>query len=270
LQQITQLHIKNRIEEINHRPVWLYQSSTWQQFWEGDIIRLRLDELPVKGNRSGNIEDFIFKDDEGIGEQTAFLYHPLTRVLALQVNQSGVSPPVFAKYFEIKSAIDVPIYIDPVIQLCAMEKLDKMQTINKFEIRVASLDNMEVFQNEDRGVKEMIKLSDTFGSPTISFNFSTSRRKQESLSVERVLDAARSWVRQSQLNKQQVKVIRISGSTNEDENLYVDLLNDRMREVVDITSGNRSRTVSYLERQKALRDSWLRRQQELLSMYEPR
>ncbi len=117
LQKLIQLPIRVRFREIHQSPLFLHQSSYNQQnhCWEGEIIRLRMNNLPIKANLSGDTEEFIFGDDEGIGEQTAFLYHLPTRVLLLQANQGGVSAPSFIKYFEVISTLTEPIFVDPVI-----------------------------------------------------------------------------------------------------------------------------------------------------------
>ncbi len=270
LQNVIQLPIKERFRDIRFHPVCAYQAqASWQQLWEGEMIRLRMNNLPVKGSRSGQIQEIVFNDDEGIGEQTAFIYHPPTRVLVLQSNQSGVSPSTFAKYFEVMADFSEPIYIDPILQPDAMQRMARVQSVSKFEIRVAGLDNMELFQADDYGVKDMVDLTKAFNSPSISLNLSIGRKNQGSLSVEKVKSTAQALLRGANQNKQQVKTIRISGYTNENEFVYIDLLKDRMRESVDISSGKK-RNLPYQERKQIIRDAWLRRQQELLSMFYPK
>lgn len=268
LQRVIQLPIQDRFKEVRQYPLCLRQAeSVWQQCWEGEMIRLRMDDLPVKGSLSGNIEALVFNDDEGIGEQTAFVYHPPTRVLVLQANQSGVSASNFVKYFELMNNANEPIYIDPVIQASALEKLAKLNAVSKLEIQVAGLDKMNIFQNQDYGVKEIINLSNEFRSPIINIEFSVGRKKRESLSLEKAKDTATGWLRISSENKREVKKIRISGSSDDRENVYIDLLKDRMRESVDIKKTGRSRTISYYDRRQAVQESWQRREKELFSMF---
>lgn len=266
LQQVNNLSTTNRVKEVRLHQIWLFESSTRPQFYEGDIIRLRMSNVPVKGNLSGNVEKINLADDEGIGEQTAFLYHIPTRVLALQNNNAGTSPSAFANYFEIMGGLSQPIYLDPVLQVDAMERLLNMNTISKFEVRIASLDNMKVLQNQDIGVQEFINLSETYRAPTISVKLSVGKTKNKTLEVDKIKNIARRLIRMPQHNQESVKTLRISGSTEEEENIHLDLLKDRMREIVDINLGV-DRSIPYLLRQQAIQEGWTRRQNELTGMF---
>jgi hypothetical protein len=266
LQQVDSLSTTDRVQEVRLHQIWLCQSSKRQQFWEGDMIRLRMSDVPVKGSLSGNVEEINLADDEGIGEQTAFLYHIPTRILALQSSQSGTSPSAFAKYFEIMGGLNQPIYLDPVLQLDAMARLLNMHSVSRFEVRVAGLDHMGVLQNQGIGVQEFISLSEAFRAPTLSLKLSVGRTKKKTLAVETIKNVAKQLTRAAQRNQQNVKTLRISGSTDEEENVQLDLLKDRMREIVDINLG-RQRSIPYLLRQKAIQEGWTRRQDELTRMF---
>ena len=271
LHQLMQLSIDKRFREVRQHQVCLYNAdSTWQQTWEGEMVRLRMNDLPIKGNlSSGQIGDIVLKEDEGIGEKSAFLYHPSTRVLVLQSSKTGISPVSFAEYFELVNNFSDSIYVDPVLQSTTMGRLDKIKTISEFDVRVAALDNMSFLKGYDCGVQEIINLNEFFGSPIISLKLSTGRKgKKGKISVENVKSAVQSLLRMSAQNPQKVKNIRISGSTEENESLYIDLLKDRMREDVDIDSG-KSRTVPYDKRKQVIREVWNRRQHELINMFVP-
>lgn len=263
LQQVDALSTKDRVKEVRFHQIWLSEFCTQPQFCEGDMIRLRMSNVPIKGNLAGNVEEISLAHDEGIGEQTAFLYHIPTKVLALQSNQSGTSASVFAQYFEEMSGINQPIHLDPVLQIDAMERLLNMTSVSNFEVRVAGLENMNSLQNQDLGLKNFISLSETFRAPTVSVKVSVGRKKKKSLDVEEIKHIARNLARMPQPC---VKKIRISGSTEEEENIYLDLLKDRMRESVDMNQGT-NRSVSYLLRQKAMREGWMRRESDLTKMF---
>ncbi|WP_442940553.1 DUF6731 family protein [Nostoc sp.] len=71
------------------------------------------------------MSDIQLAQNEGIGEQSAFIYHPATSILALQSNRNGVSPGDFAKYFEIFAGTNASISFDPVIQMSVLQRLAK-------------------------------------------------------------------------------------------------------------------------------------------------
>ncbi|MGB3204482.1 MAG: DUF6731 family protein [Crinalium sp.] len=116
-------------------------------------------------------------------EQTAFIYHPPTRVLAIQSNRYGVSPGNFAKYFELIDDTDLLIFLDPVLQANALERLHKITTVKNFNIRVAPLNNMRLFQAGDYSIKEIINLTKAFQAPSIDIRLTIGRRKNASLSI---------------------------------------------------------------------------------------
>ena len=41
---------------------------------EGEVIRIRMTDLPVKARLSGEVSDIDLAEDEGVGEQTAFIF----------------------------------------------------------------------------------------------------------------------------------------------------------------------------------------------------
>jgi hypothetical protein len=266
LDMAIQLPIRDRFREINYSPLFLRQclQNPQNHCWEGEIIRVRMNDLPIKANLSGDTEEFIFGDDEGIGEQTAFLYHLPTRVLLLQANQGGVSVPSFIQYFQVISTLTEPIFADPVIQADAMQKLAKMQTVTKLDIQIAGLDKPDIFKNQGHSIKKIIDLSNEYDAPIVALTVSVGRTKQRSLSIENAKNTIHDLLRISSQNKQDIKKIRISGSTEDHDKVYIDILKDRMRESINI---NKSRTLSHFERIKAIREGLERREKELRTLY---
>ncbi|MBD2479877.1 MULTISPECIES: DUF6731 family protein [Nostocaceae] len=266
LQKVMQLPANQRFQEVRLHYVSLHEAVFgWQQIWEGEIVRLRMDNIPVKANLAGKIEDFKLADDEGIGEQSAFIYDPATNILLLQSNKHGVSSGNFARYFELIIGSNTSIYIDPVIQWDAVQRLEQMKTVTKLNISIAALENMSVFENS--GLEEFVNLTTAYQAPVIDVEFKVSRSKQPSLLLDKVRNATTKLLRISNQNQSQVKKIRISGSSDDDDNLYVDLLKDKMRESIQIKASKGQRNIPYLERQKALRDAWEKRKSEILKMY---
>ncbi|WP_009633817.1 DUF6731 family protein [Synechocystis sp. PCC 7509] len=266
LDMAIQLPIRDRFQEINHSPLFLRQclQNPQKDCWEGEIIRVRMNDLPIKANLSGDTEEFIFGDDEGIGEQTAFLYHFPTRVLLLQANQGGVSVTSFIQYFQVISTLTEQIFIDPVIQANAMQKLAKMQTVTKLDIQIAGLDKPDIFENQGHGIKKIVGLSKEYDAPIVTLTLSVGRKKQHSLSIEDAKNTIHDLLRISSQNKQDIKKIRISGSTEDHDLIYIDMLKDRMRESINI---KKSRTLSHSDRIKAIREGLERREKELYTLY---
>jgi hypothetical protein len=88
----------SRTIDINHSPTRLQEFGEYPNFCDGNMMRIRMDEIPSLASVDGDIAPITFDDDEGLGEETAFLYQIPTRVLMLQRNKFGVSASSFTKY----------------------------------------------------------------------------------------------------------------------------------------------------------------------------
>jgi hypothetical protein len=273
LQKAIQIQEQARIKIIRGFPIRLQSLDcndfNGEQVFEGEIIRIRMEDAPVIANLKGGLEDIHLTDDQGIGEQTAFLYHPNTRVLLIHTTQTGVSISLLLGYFKEIGGFNELIYGNAVIQLDTMQKLDTMQSFRRFEVRVAGLENAEIFKDQGRSIEEMVKLSEEFRAPVLDISMSIGYKKNESLDpniVKRTVNSLRSMLgsRHKQISK-----IKVSGVTEDGELVLLDFIKHRMIEVVDISTQKNQRKIPYSTRQRAIREAWNHRQDELLKMYCP-
>lgn len=273
IQKTINIPADKRAREVRLHHVYLYEAAYgWQDTWEGEIVQLRMDNIPVKGDLSGKIEDLQLGTDEGIGEQSAFIYHPASKILALQTNRHGVSPGSFAQYFEFIAEGNIEISLLPVLQIDAMQRLEKLKDVKKFEINVAGINNIEsIFNSGNNGVGEIIELSNAFQSPSIALELKASNSKSNPIYLikEKVVGAAQSLARISKTNQNNAKVskIRITGASDDEDNILVDLLKDRMREKISIGYSGKNRNIPYNYRKTALQTAWNKRLDEITKMY---
>jgi hypothetical protein len=162
-------------------PIRLQSLNKLQQGWEGDMIRIRMNEVPIKASLAGIVEPLEFEDNEGLGEETAFIYNPLIQVLMSQRNQSGVSASAISRYFQDKGALSKPIIFEPVFEGDTEERLKKLKKVSKFEVKLAGLDSMKPHGESGFGVNKILDLYDTFQSPTISLTLSMGHKKKGAL-----------------------------------------------------------------------------------------
>jgi len=104
-------------------PIRCHSLRPRRGFFEGEMIRIRMDEVPVKASLAGEIEPFELDDDEGVGEETGFLYNIPLRVLILQRNRAGVSASAFAWYFKNIGNLAEYIYLNPIIIRDVLDRL---------------------------------------------------------------------------------------------------------------------------------------------------
>ncbi|PSB32851.1 hypothetical protein C7B70_08785 [Chlorogloea sp. CCALA 695] len=271
LQTVANASADQRPREVRLHHVYVLSIQYgWQETWEGEIVRLRMNDIPVKGNLSGQIEDFKLTHEEGIGEQSAFIYHPATRILALQSNRHGVSPGDFARYFEIFALSNTSITLDFVLQMSAMQRLAKLKEVINFEFKIASLSNMSIFAEDDNAVETIVHLAEIFQAPSINIEVKSSlkRKNQSSLLLNKVVDTAQALLRASLLKQNKITTLKVSGCDDDNHTTVIDLLKDRMQDNIDINNLGRNRNIAYPLRQKALQEAWNNKLTEILRMFQ--
>jgi hypothetical protein len=270
IQQVSDMaHDDTRNLEIGANPARLQESAVWNHCHEGEMVRIRMEMLPRKASLDGTLEDLNFNEDEGLGEETAFLYHPPTRVLAMQRNRTGVSASALAWYFKEKGRIEEPIDIAPVLQRGVMERLAQIQLVRRLEISVAGLDRGLILQNRGHGVADIVRLSEELRAPKVSISLSMGHQRRGGLILEQVLAIARNLRELAGDHRDEVQKIEIAGIDAADEKIVLDLIEDRMTDI-QLVQPEASRTIPYRARRNAVREAWTRRRQELADMFQAR
>src|SRR5258707_7859842 len=134
LNRIGQIPLQDeaRTQEISGDPVRLQELHHQQGgHIEGDMVRTRMDTLPRKSNiETGELALLDLDEDEGLGEETAFLYDPATHCLTIQRNRYGVSASAFATYCTEIGAFESAITLEPIISGDAIARLQEFDRLN--------------------------------------------------------------------------------------------------------------------------------------------
>lgn len=250
---------------INGRPVRLQEATRNRGLIEGDMLRIQMSDLPPKASLSGEVDNLNFEDDEGLGGETAFVYHPGTKVLAIQRNRSGVSARAFVDYFTQKAALPVGISLEPVIAGDAIVRLARMKETRRFKVRLAGVTNPAFFKQQDKGLGEMVDVLNYFRAPAATIELSMGHAPG-GLTLERVVDLASKVVNLDSDGKGEVVTMEISGVLDNDDRDEFDILQYRMIEVVTVDE-NKHRRSSYKKRHPEIRQAWEKRRAELEKMY---
>ncbi|MEL4896034.1 DUF6731 family protein [Crocosphaera sp. Alani8] len=265
IEQVLDKPREQRMMQIRAAPLWLYDASIDREFVEGDMIRLGMNEIPPKGDLTGNIENIYLNDNEGLVMQSAFLYHIPTKVLLLQNRQGGISPNNLAKYLMEINKIDNTIFVDPILSPEILRKLENMKDVRNIEVKVAKLDNLEIFAPDDLAVKDINEMRQYFQAPSLELKLSVGRAKHQSLEPQKSKNFLRNMLRLGG-NNTPVKKLRISGHTDDNELLKINLLEDRMS--AKIKHDFKDRTLGYDERKEILKQAWEKKSKEILKMSE--
>jgi hypothetical protein len=147
-----------------------------------------------------------------------------------------------------------------------MQKLARMTIFRKFDVKLAGLENYEMYRDQGFGVEEIIDLTERFRAPSVEIGLSMGK-KRGTLNINIVREAIRNFLRIAGDRNRQVKKMKVVGQVDADSDKEpLDLLQARMIEKVDIET-TEDRVVPYDARRAALREALGRREAELRRMY---
>lgn len=243
----------------------LQAGGTHSHFWLGDMIKIRMQHLPVKAGLDGQVSSLDLEKDEGLGEETAFLYHIPTRILAFQRNRNAVTASAFAYYLShLHPGLIVELEI--ILEETAIKKLDKMNTIRAFEIQIAALDHLNILKKQKQtSVNSMLSLSQFYQAPHINVFLTMGRQKG---TLERVIETVKRLLKVTGDDDKVIEKMKITGRQADDEKTVLDLLEHRLLEHIELPLDVPTRFVPFENRRAALREAWERREDELLGMFE--
>lgn len=258
----------SRTIEVRGHNVRLQRATTRRGVVEADMLRIQMSQLPSKAKLSGAVSSLNLDEDEGIGNETCFLYHPATKVMAIQRNKSGVTARMLAEYFQQKNGLTSPIELSSVIQKDALDRLSRMQETRKIRIRMAGVTNPDFFKGRaDTAVGEMLNIMKFMDAPTANVELSMGRQPG-SLSVARVVKMAREMLGMADRGDVgESSSMDVFGTFDDDTQERFDVLSYRMVEEVVIKEDRRRRAYASKSRRDELFRVWEKRKDELQSMF---
>lgn len=261
---------EKRIIEIFGHPVCLDQ---FKQSGNGKVyglfVKVRMDGIPPKTNiKTGEKKDIELDDDEGLGEDTAFVFDTILNVLVLQRNQIGVTSSQFSKYIEDNCDLDGDVRLSPILIEGAYQRLSQFGVFRKLRIRVAPLVSNEIFKGQGHSVSTLADLSCEFQSPYIDVSFSLGRVRKGSLFPDSVRTMIDSLLEIRVKNNEAVTNIEVTGKDDEDSTAnIIDLIEERMVEEIDVAL-NEARQIDIEGRYNAGLDALRRRRSEIRRLFD--
>jgi Family of unknown function (DUF6731) len=240
-------------------PVRLRFLQRIENTWLGDLTRIRLHEHIDKSTVAGRETSIDFEDDEGPCEKTAFVYDSETNVIAIQQIAGGVTASSCGRYFKTigqVQKIELPI----VVKTEALERIQRMGVVAKFQLKLAGIDNGKAARSRNRSAAAMFEFLRTFDAPTASITVAIDK---ETHTLDRVANFVTEALQWNQDGRAEVKKLLVVGSEDEaDERTAIDLFEDRIVEIipVELEPGQRIRDN---ERYNAVRTAWNRQRAAL-------
>ncbi len=251
----------SRNVELGHHVYRLRRAAFDKETCEGEMIRIRMDQAPLKANLAGHVEPIALADDEGMAEDTAFLYYRPTGVLLYQRNRVGVSPGRFAGYFETKAGLEGPIALDPLLEQNARKRMNKLNAIRKVEIRLTHVDRPDDLKDHEHDLNSVLDLLKVLDAPDARLTFSMGRSRG-TLDVTDCLRTLNTLHRVAGSNEGNVTKLEVHGHRDVEVPEVIDLIKDRLVETFELEA-DAERRIPYETRRLALREALRRRMREV-------
>lgn len=196
--------------------------------WIGNMLRTRMDRAAYLSRIDGETEDLELDEDQGLGDDTWFLYEPLRRCLLLQRNWSnGCRPDAFEKYFEQLFKLD-NVELKPLITPEADQKLGRLQKVTSFELAIANPHDLDRLLKSGVSGKAAAEMMRTQGSRTVTIiNGLGQGKRNRSMDIASIVREARNLSRQLDNG---IKRLKVGGYLEDGENIQeIDLIVDRVK-----------------------------------------
>lgn len=234
------------------------QNVAGENVYEGDFIKVRMENLPVIASKDEGVEDIGLSDDEGIGEETAFLYAPRPKILILQRNRAGTSYTRAADYFNHFGGGTNIIGFSVMMNRNALQRLRRARAFRSISFSIAPTCSAEELQGSGASLDHAISAMDGLGGEKMSLNVSLKPHGEGSLIKQEVKSAITKLLAFRDRSRSNVSSIKLRAE--EDDGVSViDFIKDRLIFSDDVTIDRDERHLSYTTRRNFLRQAWLSR-----------
>lgn len=259
--------LEDRVVEIDGDPLRWEEADTTSKFITGDLVKLRMYLLPSKGGLHSKVEDIGLNPDEGIAEETVFLYDKQTHTLVYQRNRYGVSASRFQKYllhfYKLKGGT---IDFLPLLRKSGLERLEKIDEIRKFSYRVARPTSNKYDRISDGATEESIELLDDLSAMSVNIELSMGHYKG-SMAIDRVKERVKKLFRRESTNANEPKKIYISGVDKYGTPDQFDLLDLRIKQEESLKP-DQNRRLTYAARKEAADNAFRQNIEDVEELYE--
>lgn len=250
--------VADRNAEIPPYPVRVEKLKEYSEggltFYEGDFVKLRMNNLPVKASKDAGVRAIGLKSDEGIGEETAFLYSPKHRVMLLQQNRVGTSYVKAADYFNWFGAGINIVGFSVMMKLDAIERLKKAKSFKSLSVSFSPVNCEKELANSGVAVKHAVDMVNGLGGERLSFTISLMPRKKGTLDKVGIKSVIRKLHDFCSGGKHDVTKLQLRAE-DEDGASFIDFIRDRLVCTQEVAE-DEERRLSYKTRINILRNAW--------------
>jgi len=224
--------------------------NSGEKCFEGDITKIRLNDLPPRSKTDGTEALLNFDSDEGLGEKSAFLFYPASQLLVFQRNRHAVSPSLFCDYIRLAGGSAGTLSVDPIMKSEAMVKLLRIKP-KKFMIALkGDLANL-VFSDEETSIRDALHAKDMFGAPAISLGFSVGHLKTEL--KKPIIEKFIRWARKQKHTGVEISKLELCGESPDNAHDLLNFIEEIVRDEQTVQFS--ARTLGFDMRRDALYSS---------------
>ena len=232
----------------------LIQSERRNRFFAGDMVKIRMTNLPTRIDQRGSEREIDFHADEGIGEETAFFFDEERSTLVLQRNRNGVSFAGFEDYFAHFAGKSGRFQLLPMISDTALEQLRRSPRIGKFELEVTpTVSRMDI--QASQSLSGAISLMEQVAGEKVSVTIGVKPHSRRSLSLSPVVQKVQELLRIRERYPNDVRKLRAYAEDEDRKMAMLDLLVNRIR-ADDRVSYDENRRISFDARIDFLKKQW--------------
>lgn len=254
--------LSKRVVNVGGRTLRFETLKLESRLFLGDLIKLRMDELPGVASASTPRRDLNLQNDQGITEETAFGYDTRTGVLIAQRNFYGASPSVIVEYFRSLANYQGVIQSHPIVSEEGFARLQSMHSIKKMSFRVARPQRGAIARASTASVGSAIGILDDLSAMQVEMGISVGRYDSV-LSKARVISVIRDLLRLHENNAEAVEKVVVSGKAEDETRDVFDLLEYRVRSQQTIPIDPARRTMTSASRLNAVVRAFRERGNEL-------
>lgn len=260
--EIEKLPPERRRRAVKGDPALQERVTVNEHLWEGNLLRISMDDLPSRAKLTGAMRELDLDDDEGLGNENAFLYFETRKLLVLQRNRNGLSSNGFCEYYAQHSA-GSSFTARPVESLAAIEALAGLKEPKRLRVALARAEGMEAFDNLALGTRDATSIFKELNAYGITLEISV-RRTGKTMALTAVAD----WIRRlfdAAKHGAPIEHIEVYGRSQNDERFDLDFLDYRIHDdrPISFEPAPRSRVVPYNLRREALKSAYLSRVSEV-------
>ena len=239
---------ERRLLRKDGKVVRLLNAEPTSSLWLGQFIGIGTGRPAKKAHETGPVSRIPLAAREGLVESNVFLFDPMTSVLVLQSNRLAASASSVVRFFN-EFEPDVP-HIRPVyvISQTGLDELGRFRVVRKFTIRLAKMRFGPSFADRGHAAVQLAGLATAIDAQSLNLEVSVGRQRRRRLDIAAIRQIV-SDLFESNDSTMEIKRLEITGSTDDDEAATVDLLTQRIVEIVELDPDD-DRDVSY-ERRRA-------------------